>query len=250
MTVFYFTATGNSLAVAKSIGGSLISIPQVVDSDKLHYKDDVIGIVFPIFWWNLPIIVRQFMDKATLEADYLFAIGTYGNIVGGAMVNIQKQARQKGYSFNYINTVRMVDNYLSVFDMEKQVKGLPKKNVPECIALIVSDINERKNREARAHIGTKALTPLLGRRFKPDKSALKYTVDDRCTTCGICAQVCPVKNIAVSKKVEFYKHCEGCMACLHLCPQTALHCKGEKNDKRWRHPDVSLKEIIEANNRL
>lgn len=28
MKIFYFTATGNSLAVAKKIGGELISIPQ------------------------------------------------------------------------------------------------------------------------------------------------------------------------------------------------------------------------------
>jgi len=32
MTIFYFTGTGNSLAIAKSIGGSLISIPQVLAS--------------------------------------------------------------------------------------------------------------------------------------------------------------------------------------------------------------------------
>lgn len=48
MTVFYFTGTGNSLAAAKRIGGEFNSIPQVVDGNDLHYKDDVIGIVFPI----------------------------------------------------------------------------------------------------------------------------------------------------------------------------------------------------------
>ena len=49
MLIFYFTATGNSLAVAKRIGGNLISIPQVIDSQNLKYKDDAIGIVFPIY---------------------------------------------------------------------------------------------------------------------------------------------------------------------------------------------------------
>jgi len=85
MTIFYFTATGNSLAVAKQFGGTLVSIPQAVDSDNLHYKDDAIGIVFPIYWWNLPIMVRRFMDKARFEADYIFAIGTCGTISGGTM---------------------------------------------------------------------------------------------------------------------------------------------------------------------
>jgi len=49
MTIFYFTATGNSLALAKRIGGTLVSIPQVVDSENLYYKDDAIGVVFPVY---------------------------------------------------------------------------------------------------------------------------------------------------------------------------------------------------------
>jgi len=96
MTIFYFTATGNSLAVAKQIGGKLISIPQVIDSTDLNFKDDAIGIVFPIFWWNPPFMVRHFLDKFKFEADYLFAIGTYGSISGGAMSNLQKQVKEKG----------------------------------------------------------------------------------------------------------------------------------------------------------
>jgi flavodoxin len=55
MTIFYFTATGNSLSVAKSIAdetdGNLISIPQVIDSENFHYKDDAIGLVFPNMRW-------------------------------------------------------------------------------------------------------------------------------------------------------------------------------------------------------
>jgi len=38
MTVFYFTSTGNSLTVAKAIGGELISIPQVINSPKNNIR--------------------------------------------------------------------------------------------------------------------------------------------------------------------------------------------------------------------
>ena len=43
MKILYFTATGNSLAVAKKLGGELISIAQV--KDKQTFRDDVIGVV-------------------------------------------------------------------------------------------------------------------------------------------------------------------------------------------------------------
>ena len=102
MTIFYFTATGNSLAVAKQIGGTLVSVPQVIESDNQRYKDDVIGIVFPLHWWSPPIMVRRFMEKAHFEAEYVFAIGTYGSIVAGAMASLKKYADKNGYRFDYI----------------------------------------------------------------------------------------------------------------------------------------------------
>ena len=81
-------------------------------------------------------------------------------------------------------------------------------------------------------------------------SAQKYIVDAGCNNCGTCAKVCPTKNIEVTDKVIFHDRCEVCMACLHLCPKIALHTKGEKSNKRWLNPDVSLNEIIDANNRF
>jgi MinD superfamily P-loop ATPase len=82
-----------------------------------------------------------------------------------------------------------------------------------------------------------------------DKNAQSYMVNDRCVKCGVCAKVCPVKNIAVTDKVRFSDHCEACLACVHLCPQNAIHLKNERSGKRWRNPEVSLAEIINANNR-
>ncbi|MCL2757194.1 MAG: 4Fe-4S ferredoxin, partial [Coriobacteriia bacterium] len=74
MTVFFFTSTGNSLAIAKRIGGNLVAIPQVINSPETHYSDDTIGIVFPVYRLAPPRMVRQFLDKVTFEADYTFAI--------------------------------------------------------------------------------------------------------------------------------------------------------------------------------
>ncbi len=39
MTIFYFTATGNSLAVAKRVGGELISIPKALKDGESGYED-------------------------------------------------------------------------------------------------------------------------------------------------------------------------------------------------------------------
>ncbi|WP_416374537.1 4Fe-4S binding protein [Muricomes intestini] len=47
--------------------------------------------------------------------------------------------------------------------------------------------------------------------------------------------------------MQFSQKCEGCYACLHMCPQNAIHVKNEKSSDRWRNPEVTLKEIINSN---
>ena len=250
MTIFYFTATGNSLAVAKRIGGTLVSIPSVVDSGKLHYKDDVIGIVFPVYGWTTPVMVGRFLDKVKLEADYTFAIGTYGNIPGAAMMNLQKRAEKNGYRFDYTNQLLMVDNFLPIFEMDAQIKKLPGKKVEEKMAKILDDINKRRHLQTKASPVARGITALVSNMMKsPGKNAQKYIVNSQCNKCGICAKVCPSKNITVTDKVHFADLCEYCLACPHLCPQNAIHLKNERSDKRWINPEVSLNEIIMANNR-
>ena len=62
MTIFYFTATGNSLAVAKRVGGELISIP-----------------------------------KALKDGEYFFAVATYGFFPGNTIRDFTKLKRMKEF---------------------------------------------------------------------------------------------------------------------------------------------------------
>jgi ferredoxin len=250
MTIFYFTSTGNSLAVAKRIGGNLISIPQIIDNREMHYKDDAIGVVFPVYSNAPPRMVRQFLDKVSFEADYLFAIGTYGNLPGACMYNLQKNAEKRGFRFDYLNGLLMVDNFLPVFEIDAQIVKLPKKKTEAMTAKIVADIQNRKQLQAKAGLVSRALAFVLKSLGSTDKNAQSYMVNGQCVKCGVCAKVCPAKNIAVTDKVRFSDHCEACLACVHLCPQNAIHLKNEKSDKRWINPEVTLTEIINANNRL
>ena len=249
MTVFYFTATGNCLSVAKRIGGILISIPQIIDSDNLYYKDDVIGIVFPIYVLKTPKIIDRFLSKVKFEADYTFAIGTYGNLPGAAMMNLQKQALENGERFDYVNHLLMVDNYLPMFEMDFQIRKLPQKRIEENMSIILEDIQNRKHNQMKSSLAMRILTAMMKSRTVSDGYAKNYSVNSWCDKCGVCANVCPVKNIALTDKVGFSDHCEGCMACIHLCSKNAIHLKNERSYKRWRNPDVPLKEIIDANNR-
>ena len=78
--IFYITATGNSLFVARELGGkNIISIPQALKKGELVYEADEIGIVYPVYGHMPPNLVKDFLKVAKLKADNFFAVQTYGN---------------------------------------------------------------------------------------------------------------------------------------------------------------------------
>jgi len=249
MTIFYFTGTGNSLAVAKRIGGNLISIPKIIGSVNQKYEDNIIGFVFPIYALAAPKMVRQFLEKVQFKADYTFAIGTYGNSTGSAMKDIQKLAKKNGNSFDYTDSVKMVDNCLPIFDIGKEIENIPKKKTEEKIILIKENIENKISKQEKSSIAMQMFSAIISGLLKYEKSAKKYIVNKQCNKCGICMQVCIGKNIKIQdNNIYFNENCAGCQACIHLCPQNAIHLKNEKNNIRWINPDVTINEIILANN--
>ena len=60
-----------------------------------------------------------------------------------------------------------------------------------------------------------AVNPMFNR-FATDDS--KYHVDDKCTSCGRCQDVCPMKNIKMPQGEPVWMgNCIMCMACYHHC---------------------------------
>lgn len=78
--------------------------------------------------------------------------------------------------------------------------------------------------------------------------------EDVCVGCGICAHVCPLGIFKIKDGLATRSKdvCEFCLACAQNCPQKAITMKyGEKNEKaRYRHPSITLQEIINSNNQL
>ena len=105
MKVLYFSATGNSLYVAKSLGGEAISIPSLMRTDNLTIEDDAVGFVVPVYYGDLPKMVIRFISKATIRTKYLFVIITYGFNLSSAMKMADKRLKDGGLVPAYINKV-------------------------------------------------------------------------------------------------------------------------------------------------
>lgn len=246
MKLLYFTSTGNCLQVAKAFDGELISIPQLIKDENFEVKAEKIGIIIPTHEFGVPHLIVDFLNKVKLEANYIFAIATYGAFSGAVTSHLNEVGAKNNIKFNYINSIKMVDNYLPFFKMEKQIASLETKEVEKNLEAIVEDVENATNFIASSNKAIKIIRPILTAKHHGDYDN-NFTVTENCTLCKTCAKVCPVNNIHVDEEVLFGHDCEGCLACTHNCPQNAIRFKKERSQARFINENVTLAEIIAAN---
>ena len=165
MTICYFTASGNCLYVARKIGGTLLSIPQLMRQEKIDIEDDAVGVVCPCYNAEMPMMVRDFMRKAHIRTNYFFFIYTYGAGFGEAYAHAKLAAEEAGLTLSYVKAIKMVDNFLPYFDMQEQIDTLPKKDVEWQLDTVCADIASRKTATVKITAITKAQMAMYRKRL-------------------------------------------------------------------------------------
>lgn len=251
MITCYFSATGNSLYAARRIGGRLLSIPQLMRQDEIELTDDAVGIVCPVYCSEMPMMVRAFLEKAKITTEYFFFVFTYGISESVAPCHAAEAAEAAELTLSYVNAVEMTYNYLPGCEMEAEIRKAEKKDIDRHLDEICRDISARKIRTVKVGVLKKKAMAFIHRSTAEQimirSAAQSFHTGPDCTRCGTCAKVCPAGNITVGAGVSFGDRCEVCFACLHNCPQQALHLDAEKSSARFRNPHVSLQDLEEAN---
>ena len=254
--VFYFTATGNSLYAAKHFDDNIRSIPQEMKKENRLYQDESIGIVCPLYEFDIPGYVKEFIENSQFDTDYFYLVITFGKHDGGSAKRVEEYLQSIGKPADYINTVIMTDNAISVFDMEEQKAIEEEKEIDSHLALIRKDLDERKSyiqpalpEEVEFCNGYYAMIEKEG----PAYVFPLFKVEEQCIGCGICSRVCPRGCIKIEngKALHDFKNCIHCLACIQNCPKMAIQFQSlkEPNPKaRFRNSNISLKEIIDSNN--
>jgi NAD-dependent dihydropyrimidine dehydrogenase PreA subunit/flavodoxin len=258
--IFYFSGTGNSLQVAKSIAEhndeKLISIASEMNNknDVFEYNlkdNEVIGFVYPVYAWGPPKMVINFIEKLELnnyKDNYIFSAATCGENIGNTMKVIAASLKKKNLNLNSGFSISMPNNYIIMGHVDsKEIEDKKLLSAEETLKNINNVIKERKKdifqvvKGLMPGILTSVINPLFN---KGAMNTKKFYANDRCTSCGICESVCNCKTIKVEGKPKWGKECTQCLACIHLCPVSAIqYGKGTESKGRYKNPNVSVDEM-------
>ena len=255
--IYYFTGTGNTLAVvrqlAEELGNThLVPIPQTLKPDRIVGEADAIGIAFPVYFMNMPVIVRQFLRKIRISGTpYLFGIATCGEQPGGALFRLEEQLVLSGANLSAGFACIMPENYIGPIDLmgdspHRQEKyTAAKRRIPEIAEAI-------RGRKISRPEGSDSTILKFGGCIASMFATSLYNTPHRfhatvsCNLCKTCEQICPTCNIKVEKDtVTWGNSCVQCYACIHWCPTGAIEIGGRTTGKpRYHHPDVTLLDML------
>lgn len=269
MVVYYFSGTGNSLYIAKQIaektGGSAKPIGALMDKDVISTEEEAVGIVFPVYYSELPVMVKKFVRKlVAANAKYVFAVGNFGGAAARSFLMLEDELKQRGIALSAGFGVHMPQNsFKKPWEKVDKVYAQAEKR----LAFIERKIEKRANGMFYTNVVLESimrrLHPMMQKACRADflkktgaspeletdeliyHMDLNYSADENCNGCGICAKVCPAENIRMTDvRPEWLHHCENCLACYNWCPQKAVRGAIAKEGHYYRHRDVKVKDLM------
>lgn len=250
--ILYFSATGNSEFLAKSLGDELGD--EVVDLFS-YIKEGRSGIfesagpfvlVCPTYSWRVPLFLSNYL----LTCDFMgsrdfYVVMNYGDSCGNAYYYIKEDLHKLGLNFKGLYGVKMPENYIMLFDLDspetnKKIIAGAKNEIGNIASYIKNKVNfPKKKVSIVGKFQSAVINPIFFKFIAKDK---KFYATDKCISCGLCEKVCVLNNISYEDGRPIWNsNCTHCSACISKCPVSAI----EYGKKTLNQDRYLLSKIID-----
>ena len=162
-----------------------------------------------------------------------------GDGIGAAGRYNRQLCAQKGWAYKGTAQIVMPENYLAMF-------ATPEKDEAARIVAAANPVIDRAAARIAAGEGLEekpstlldrllsgAVNDVFYPLFVKDRA---FAAGEKCTGCGACARLCPMKNITLSGgEPHWGGSCTHCMACISYCPTQAIEYGKKSVDKPRYH---------------
>lgn len=253
--LIYFSPTGTTLKILESIAKGM-SVKDVVNIDMTFpneshqemqtFSDELTIIGAPVYGGRLPIeAIRRFRHLKSDKTPAIIIV-VYGNReFEDGLLELKNLAIEIG--FCPVAGGAFIGEHSFATKAIPIANGRPDnhdiKKAMDFGAKIMQKVKELESSYSLKNLE-------IPGRF-PYESAVRamtvspVTLVDKCTLCGICAEVCPTNAITVNERVETKTElCIRCSACIKKCPEDARFWEDAmmKTITNWLHENCTARK--------
>lgn len=249
--ILYFSGTGNTKRVAnefkacllkKKVNVLMYSIEEHIDLTNIGYDFLIVG--FPKYYEYPVLCMLNYLKRNLQKRDKpipTLAFCTQAGPLQTDFTGLEKLLKKKNHrltvaiSFPYANNMMIFRAFKPTEPaklMENQ-ENIRKQIEPLLNIFLKGEISKEHTKIWQRffiYLVAAACTKLM------PAFAMRFSADQSCTHCGLCAENCPMKNIKmVHGNPVFENHCLFCMRCINSCPSNSIRYNKRKcRQYKWK----------------
>jgi len=223
VNLIYFSPTGTSRKVVKAIGQGLEAVQidefdmTQTDFEYKNFEDGLTIIGVPVYKGRLPIEVIPRLKKFKAKDAPVILVAIYGNRdFDDALLELKELSSQLG--FTPIAAAAFIGEHSYSTETKPIAKNRPDKLDFLKAKQFAGEILEKLEKGNGTELRVSGRYPY---KKTPEAPAMApRTLADKCTLCGVCAEVCPIDAIKLNNTVITNKEaCIWCCACVKACTE-------------------------------
>lgn len=250
---YYFSGTGNTYVVAKRMievfreKGLNVTVKRIEKEDPSEVNlSGTLGLAFPVACQSTYRFVWDFIEGLPeAQGTPVFMVDTLHSFSEAIVGPLKNFLQSIGYKPIGAKEIKMPSNFIP-FMSEEPNENAVSKGIQEAEKFAEELISQKGEWKSQIFLSNLAsaffkgnitwnLMAWLGKKFR--------VLEDKCTKCGICVQLCPVENITMEKFPRIQGGCQQCMRCISFCPVEAIVVPGKKYH---RYHAVKAGELIKG----
>lgn len=239
--IVYFSGTGNTKTIAKTIGNELNklgSIVEEIDITPYHSRKQEISFEnydamifgFPIYASRIPEIIIDWIEKLNVQEKRCAMFFTYGGpTIGVAHYHTQIILENQG--FRVIATAEFLGkhsfNFGPGFEFLEDRPNEEDLSVAKEYAMKIYSLFEKENVISIDLKKPPKFDEFIERRKSRQKVKRKSTIvptrnGKECSMCMKCEEECPTNAFNANSGEADNEKCISCMHCISICPDNVL----------------------------